>query len=168
ANAPHFARTPNELANPSERCNSPPGSCSMSWTRRPMPRLLFELLEDRLTPSWAGVPPSSVTPPASFTAVTLDSNGDASGPAAITTNEVDWYKVTVPAGGTTFRAGNGTGTLDTVIGIFSSSGQRLAYNDDAAYPSNLGSQVTVTLAAGTYYLGVTNYTGAAGGSYTWS
>src|SRR5262245_8333875 len=83
--------------------------------------LRVEQLEDRLTPSWAGVPPSVVPVPTTFTAVTLNANGDASGPAAITSNEIDWYRVTVPAGGVTFSAGNGLGTLDTVIGCFNVS-----------------------------------------------
>lgn len=136
-------------------------------TARDSFRMSFEQLEDRLTPSWAGVPPAVITPPTAFTTVVLNSNGDTSGMASITADEVDWYRVTIPAGSITFSAGNGIGTLDTVIGIYNTAGQRVAYNDDFNYPTDLGSQTTVNLPAGTYFFGITNYSGAAGGNYGW-
>ena len=57
--------------------------------------------------------------------------------------------------------------LDTVLGVYSSAGGRLAYNDDVS-GSNRDSDLTVTLTAGSrYFFGITNYTGTSGGSYTW-
>ena len=130
-------------------------------------RLRLEALEDRLTPSWSSIPPSIVSVPATFVSVTLNSNGDASGTAAITANEVDWYKFTGTAGTFTFRASTPNSNLDTVIGIYNAAGQRVAYNDDISF-FNRDSLRSVTLSAGTYYLGVTNYVGTGGGGYTWS
>src|SRR5262245_28754071 len=131
-------------------------------------RLHVELLEDRLTPSWAGVPPSLINPPSSSVAVTL-TNNDASGSAAISANEADYYRFTATASGRyTIRATHQNSYLDSVIGVFNAAGTRLAYNDDIAYPTTLDSRVTLTLAAGqTYYLAVTNYKGAPGGGYSW-
>ena len=42
----------------------------------------------------------------------------------------------------------------------------MAFNDDISR-ANTDSRTTVSLAAGTYTLGVTNYVGTAGGTYTW-
>ena len=58
---------------------------------RPTParRLRVETLEDRTVPSWGGIPPATVAVPTSFTGVTLNGSGDATGTAAITANEVD-------------------------------------------------------------------------------
>ncbi len=130
--------------------------------------LRVETLEDRLTPSWGGLPPSALALPASPVAVALNASGDASGQAAITNNEVDWYRFTVAAGSATFSASTPTSNLDTVLGLYNASGRRVASNDDISYPGNTDSRATVTLTAGTYYLGVTNYVGTAGGSYTWA
>ncbi|MBY0459501.1 MAG: hypothetical protein K2V38_19435, partial [Gemmataceae bacterium] len=127
-------------------------------------RLAIENLEDRLTPSWGSVPPSLVAVPTNAVAVALNTAGDATGGAAITANETDWYTFTARAGSSTFTA---TGNLDTVIGVYNASGQRVAFNDDIS-STNLNSRTTVTLAAGTYYLGLTNYVGTRGGSYTWA
>ena len=56
-----------------------------------------------------------------------------------------------------------------MLGVFSATGQRLAYNDDIVYPSNTDSRVTINLTAGTrYYVGITNYSSSSRGSYTWT
>lgn len=130
--------------------------------------LRIESLEDRTVPSWGGIPPATITVPTNFTSVTLNSNGDASGNAAISRNEIDWYRVSVPAGSATFSSTTPNSSLDTVLGVYRASGSRVAYNDDISYPSNTDSRTTVTLTAGTYFVGVTNYTGTRGGSYTWA
>lgn len=131
-------------------------------------RLSFDHLEDRLTPSWGSIPPAFIPPPAGATAVVQNGQGDASGSAAITANEVDWYKFTAASSGTyVFQATPG-GTVDTVAGLYSSTGGRLAFNDDIS-TINRGSKFSATLLSGrTYYLGVTNYTNTAGGKYDWS
>lgn len=131
-------------------------------------RLTVESLEARLTPSWGGVPPSTVPVPTSFVAVTPNASGDAAGGAAITADETDWYRFASSGGTFTVSASTPASSLDTVIAVYNSAGRRVAYNDDISYPSNTDSRRTVTLAAGTYYLGVTNYDGTPGGSYTWA
>src|SRR4029079_15301119 len=60
-------------------------------------------------------------------------------------------------------------SLDTVIGVFSASGKRLAFNDDITYAVNTDSKLTVNLAAGeSYFLGVTNYSALSRGAYNWA
>lgn len=131
-------------------------------------RPLVERLEDRLTPSWGSTPPATLTPPTSFTSVTLNSSGDATGNASIATTEIDWYRFTASTGGSyIFEATTPSSSLDTVIGTYTSAGSRVGYNDDIS-STNRDSRFTVSLTAGqTFFFGVTNYTGTAGGSYTW-
>lgn len=133
-------------------------------------RLSLESLEERLTPSWSSTPPATLTSlPASFTSITQNSAGDATGNASIATTEIDWYRFTETASGAaTFQALTPASNLDTVIAVYNSSRARVGYNDDISN-TNRDSRFTVNLTAGqTYYFGVTNYTGTAGGSYTWS
>src|SRR5262245_5175338 len=122
-------------------------------------RLQVELLEDRIALSWGSTPPASITPPASYTSVTLDPNGDATGAASITANEIDWYKFTASAGGTyVFDGTTPSSSLDTVIATYTAAGSRVGYNDD--YNGTTDSHFSVTLTAGqAYFFGVTNYTG---------
>lgn len=131
-------------------------------------RLELEPLEDRLVLSWTGVPPITITPPTSAVAVTLDTQGDAQGAAAITANENDFYTFVAPTTGSyVLSALTPSSSLDTVLGVFNASGTRLAYNDDISR-FNRDSRLTVNLTAGSrYYFGITNYTGTRGGSYTW-
>jgi hypothetical protein len=132
-------------------------------------RLCIENLEQRLALTWAGVPPTSIIPPSTAVAVTLTSN-DATGTASIASTEVDYYSFTAGASGSyTISATTPSSSLDTVLGVFSSTGQRLSYNDDISYPSNTDSRVALNLTAGTkYYVGITNYSSASLGSYTWT
>jgi Leishmanolysin/Bacterial pre-peptidase C-terminal domain len=132
-------------------------------------RLCMETLEPRLALTWGGVPPTSITPPSNAAAVTLVSN-DATGSASIATTEVDYYSFTATTSGSyTISATTPSSSVDTVLGLFSSTGQRLSYNDDISYPSNTDSRVTINLTAGTkYYIGITNYSSASRGAYTWT
>jgi hypothetical protein len=132
-------------------------------------RLEVEALEDRLVPSWAGVPPASIVPPASYTAVTLDAAGDARGSAAITADETDYYSFIAPAAGNyRFSALTPASDLDPVLGVFGADGSRLAHNDDIVTYLETDSDLTVALQAGRrYYFGITNYTGSGGGGYDW-
>jgi len=132
-------------------------------------RLRMETLEPRLALTWAGVPPTSIALPASPVAVTLNSQNDATGAASIATTEIDYYSFTTGASGSyIISATTPSSSVDTVLGVFSSTGQRLSYNDDIAYP-NTDSRVTMNLTAGTrYYIGITNYTSSSRGSYTWT
>jgi len=76
--------------------------------------------------------------------------------------------VSVPVGGTTIRATKASGTLDTVVGIYSVSGKRVAYNDDIS-AGNTNSSASFTIrTSGIYYFGITNYTGSGSGAYIWS
>jgi hypothetical protein len=65
--------------------------------------LRVEPLEDRVTPSWAGIPPSLLALPGNPPAVSLNASGYATGSAAISSGEVDWYRFTVKAGTTCSR-----------------------------------------------------------------
>src|SRR4051812_19769992 len=108
----------------------------------------LESLEDRLVLSWYGAPPAAIAPPANAVAVTLNAQGDASGAAAITANENDYYAFTAPTTGSyRINATTPSSGLDTVLGVFSAAGSRLAYNDDISY-ANRDSQLTVNLTAG--------------------
>ncbi len=133
-------------------------------------RLTIEPLEDRLALTWVGIPPTIITPPSSAVAVTLNSQHDATGKATIASTEVDYYSFVTSATGTyVISSTTPSSKLDTVLGVFSASGARLAYNDDIAYPSNTDSRVTLTLTAGTrYYVGITNYSTSSRGAYTWT
>src|SRR5262249_54796929 len=84
--------------------------------------------------------------------------------------EVDYYHFTALAGGSyTFTATDQSGTLDTVLGVFSGGGQRLGYNDDIVPYVNTDSRLSLNLTAGkSYYLGITNYARTPGGNYSWS
>ena len=128
----------------------------------------MELLEDRVTPSWGDVPPSTIELPDTSVAVALNGSGDAYGSAGISAaGETDWYRVKVWAGKFTFVATTPTSNLDAVIAVYNAAGERLAFNDDIS-TFNLNSRATVTLPAGKYFFGVTNYEGTAGGAYNWA
>lgn len=132
-------------------------------------RLCMETLEPRLALTWAGVPPTSVTPPSTAVAVALASN-DASGSATIATTEVDYYSFTATTTGSyVISASTPSSSVDTVLGVFSATGQRLGYNDDITFASNTDSRLTINLTAGTkYYVGITNYSSGSRGAYSWS
>jgi hypothetical protein len=117
----------------------------------------MERLEERLALTWAGVPPTSVAVPTNAVAVTLNSQNDATGSASIATTEIDYYSFVAGTTGTyVLSTTTPSSNLDTVLGVFSASGQRLSFNDDISYPSNTDSRVTLNLTAGTrYYIGVT-------------
>jgi hypothetical protein len=130
----------------------------------------LEMLEDRVTPSWGQLAPTSVTAPTSFTSVSVNSFGVASGSADISSNEVDWYQVLAPATGPyQFTAGNSATNFDAVLGVYDAKGVRIAYGDDVNYPSDLSAATAVNLTAGkSYFVGITNYIGKPGGTYSWT
>jgi len=128
----------------------------------------LEILEDRVTPSWFGAPPELIAPPTTAVRVSLNAAGDATGTASITRNEEDFFTFVAPTDGA-YRIAVSTprSNLDPVLGVFNAAGQRLAFNDDIAFP-NTDSQLVVTLDAGQrYFVGVSNFTGGVQGSYTW-
>src|SRR5437763_1791186 len=133
-------------------------------------RLSLEHLEDRLTTSWAGAPPVQVTPSAPVGVMLSNHDTDASGVNVTVGGEVNYYSFTTPTSGPyTFQAWTPNSNMDTFIGVFNASGQRLGYNDNIDFPSNTDSWLQLTLEANqTYYLGVTNYAGMPHGSYYWS
>jgi hypothetical protein len=129
-------------------------------------RVGLESLEARLTPSWTSTPPSSITVPGSYVSVSLDDYGDASGFGSIDFNENDFYSFVAPTTGN-YRFSTSNSRVDTVLGIYSSSGARIAYNDD--FNGTLLSSVTTSLNSGQRcYFGITNYSGTRGGSYNWA
>ena len=131
-------------------------------------RLRLEPLEPRLALTWAGVPLVAISPPSTATAITLDAQGDATGTASIVTTEVDYYKFSPTNNGShVFSAVTPGSSLDTVVGVFSATGQRLAFNDDISR-ADTDSRLSVNLTAGaTYYVGITNYSVRSRGTYNW-
>lgn len=130
-------------------------------------RLRGELLEDRLALSWLGVPPARITSISPPTHVTFNAQHDAHGSASIRGSESDYYSFVAPASGS-YRIAAQTpySTLDSVIGLYSATGRRLAFNDDHA--GGTDSQLTASLTAGArYYVGISKYTGNGGGAYNW-
>lgn len=132
------------------------------------PRLQLEPLEDRVALSWAGIPPATIAPPANAVAVSLNAQKAAQGTASITANEVDFYSFVAPSTGSyRISALTPSSNLDTVLGVFNAAGTRIAYNDDIS-GTNFDSQLSALLTArNRYYFGITNYSGKAGGAYTW-
>jgi hypothetical protein len=102
-------------------------------------------------------------------ALTLNAQHDATGTASIASTEIDYYSFTATTSGSyAISAMTPTSSLDTVIGVFSSTGKRLAYNDDLG-GTNSDSRVTLNLTAGSkYYLGVTNFASTSRGAYTYT
>src|SRR3954463_15835894 len=92
----------------------------------------LERLEDRVTPSWAGAPPAQITPPPNALVVTLDGQtGDAGGSGYNYYGENDFVRFTTATSGSyVFTASTPYSRMDTVIGVFNSSGARLGFNDD--------------------------------------
>ncbi len=131
-------------------------------------RLLLETLEERTLLSWSSIPPSLISPPASFVPIGLNAQSDAQGIAAITANENDFYSFVAPASGSySFNASTPSSNLDPVLAVFDAYGRRIASSDDISL-SDRDSELTVALTAGNrYYFGVTNYVGTSGGSYSW-
>jgi hypothetical protein len=133
-------------------------------------RLAIEALEDRLVLTWVGVPPASIALPTSFVAVSLNSQNDATLTATIASTEVDYYSFTAATSGSyTISTATPSSSLDTVLGVFSATGQRLAYNDDISYPTNTDSRLAIKLTAGShYFVGITNYSTGSRGAYSWT
>src|SRR5262245_54642926 len=133
-------------------------------------RLEIESLEDRRVLSWGSVPPAVIVPPAYAEAVALNPQGDAQGFASIDGSEIDYYTFVAPGSCSYDLAAQAYGSsIDTVLAVYNSSGQRLAYDDDSIPGWSTDSQLSVNLQAGQrYYFGITNYIGSAGGPYLWS
>jgi methionine-rich copper-binding protein CopC len=98
----------------------------------------------------------------SSTAV-LTVNGGARTSTIDTSNDQDWWKVTLTAGVSyDFRLNTASGTLDPILRLLNSAGTQLTSNDDGG--GNLNSLVTFTpQASGTYYLSAQGYNGSTGG-----
>lgn len=94
---------------------------------------------------------------------TVSVGGSASG-RVDATGDSDWFAVTLTAGQRYQFSLNGVSLSDPFLTLYSSSGMRLAYDDDGG--GNLNSLLTYSpSASGTYYLGASGY-GSATGSYT--
>jgi hypothetical protein len=116
--------------------------------------------------SWGAEPPATIAPfPPAATTVDL-SAGVFQGFAGIEANEVDWYTFVAPRTGVhLIQTSTTTNPPDTVLGVYSSAGNRLAYSDDYA-PPDRDSRVEVSLTSGVrYYFGITNYINTGQGSY---
>jgi hypothetical protein len=133
-------------------------------------RPMLETLEARETPSWASVPPETVNLNAGaadrIRINSFASDGNYVASNSITRQEIDYRTfVAQRSGSYTFEATTTAGRLDTVAALFSSTGKRLAFNDDINV-GNFNSRFSVNLQAGqTYVLGVTNHVSSGNGSY---
>jgi hypothetical protein len=145
-----------------------------SASRRPggvRPRV--EALEDRVLLTWGSTPPATIVVPSNVPSLTLPvASQFVEGTASISSKkEIDWYKFTAPTTGNytvLAQTPSRSSSLDPVLGVYNSQGQRVAFNDDLA-TNNRDSGVTVSLTAGaTYYVGITNYTTSRTGDYTYS
>jgi hypothetical protein len=121
--------------------------------------------------AWPGTPPTPIAP---FppTAVEVDlTNRLVQGNGSIDAQEIDWYTFVSPKTGEhNISTSTPTSNLDTVLGVYDSAGNRLAYNDDGGFSGDpLDSNLNVTLIAGVrYYFGVTNYiNNTTPGAYSW-
>ena len=133
--------------------------------RRPKTHLRLELLETRELMSWSSVPSTLGWP--SSANVSFNSNAQA-GTATISSNEIDVYAFVAPRTGTyTFNAGKSGSQIDTVAGLFTWAGNRVAGNDDSNGTTD--SRFTAVLTGGTKYaFAITNFTGHSNGGYKWS
>ena len=91
----------------------------------------------------------------------FDSTYTAQGNAAITANEIDYYRFRVQETGVyQVSASTPASNLDTVLGVFDITGKRLASNDDYN-SSNRDSRTTAMFIRGVEYIfAVTNFTPA--------
>ena len=78
------------------------------------------------------------------------------GRAGDATNDFDFYAVTTTAGRTITVSTNGSGQTDTVVAIYSATGERLATDDDSGDGFNSYLEFPVP-ANGTYYVMVAGY-----------
>src|SRR5262245_46966664 len=75
-----------------------------------------ETLKARLALTWSGIPPASIVLPAKPTFVTLAAS-DATGSAAITSTEIDYYTFAATRTGTyIISTATPASNLDTVVG----------------------------------------------------
>lgn len=137
--------------------------------RRPQ-RLKFDVLEERALPSWAGVPPLEIAPPDRAAKVGVTSKKvEKFGNSSISKkNEVDYFTFTAPTTGTyQFEATTPKSDMDTVLGVFDTFGNRVAYNDNIS-GGDSDSRVSYNLLAGTkIFFGITNHIDTPGGKYRW-
>ncbi|HZZ29027.1 MAG TPA: kelch repeat-containing protein [Pirellulales bacterium] len=132
-------------------------------------RTYFESLEDRRVLTWVAAPPATIAVPKVFTAVKLNASSSATGNAAISNSEIDYYSFTAGISGNyVVSATTPSSNLNSVLGVFSATGARLKYINDIS-SSNFDSRLAISLIAGThYFVGITNNSGSPQGSYTWT
>jgi hypothetical protein len=118
--------------------------------------------------AWPATPPTPIAP---FppTATEVVTSGLVQGFGSIDAQEIDWYTFVAKAGNHHISLSTPTSNLDTVLGVYDSAGNRLAYNDDGGFSGDpFDSVVDVSLSEGVrYYFGVTNWQGnTAPGAYS--
>lgn len=131
-------------------------------------RLRFQPLEERTVPSWAGVPPLAIVPPAAAKIALTNTKTVATGSDSIVRSQVDYKSFVAPTSGTyLFEVATPISNLDPVLGVFDAGGNRIAANNDIS-GADTDSRVTAAITAGSrYYFGVSNLTGTLGGKYDW-
>ena len=132
------------------------------------PKLKFDVLEERALPSWAGTPPTIIAPPDTAGKVAITSSKPVKfANASITKNEVDFFTFVAPTTGSyNFEATTPKSDMDTVLGVFDTFGNRVAFNND--FGGGTDSSVNFSLLAGQkIFFGITNHTDTPGGKYRW-
>jgi hypothetical protein len=116
-------------------------------------------------PAWGGVPPITIPVPTNAQQITLDRvRADAVNFDSIAGGEIDMRSFVATTTGNYRLNTYGYDGLDTVLAVYDSAGNRLAYNDDSGGTRN--SDLTVFLRSGQrYYSGVASYNGNTSGSY---
>jgi hypothetical protein len=130
-------------------------------------RLNLEDLEGREMLSWGALPPATIggSPVADKFTINMNSSGGYNRISQISRGEADFYKFTAQRTGQyTFSAASSGSSIDTVVALYNSAGQRIASDDDSG--PGTGSKMTYNLQAGrTYTVGISKYTTSPNGAY---
>jgi hypothetical protein len=132
-------------------------------------RPALERLEERLAPAWASVPPARVAPtPPETVNVSLTFQGFGAMPAGNFQGRSTFVRFVAPRNGVYgFTATTPGSNVDTVIGVFTQLGFRIAHNDNADLVSGDSYTEAVLRAGRVYYLGISNHVSSRAGTYSW-
>ncbi|MFO0845086.1 MAG: leishmanolysin-related zinc metalloendopeptidase [Gemmataceae bacterium] len=129
----------------------------------------LERLEDRLAPAWASLPPARVAPtPQETVNVALTFQGFGALPGGNFQGGSTFVRFVAPRSGVYgFTATTPGSNVDTVLGVFTQLGFRIASNDNADLASGDSYTEAYLQAGRAYYLGISNKVGTRAGSYSW-
>ena len=78
--------------------------------------------------------------------------------------DLDSFAIDVPSSGSLTLSSSAN--VDLMAALYDSSGNLVAFNDDASYPTNLNFRINSSVSAGRYYLGVVGYDPTSRGPYS--